>query len=70
MRHVKVVIAASLLLSGCVIVPQYGHLRPVTKSTPNPLDYVCLKTDYFQPCKPVKRDHLKTMPGLQEYFRN
>jgi hypothetical protein len=67
-RQLTIVIAASVLLNGCIVLPQYGHLRPVSTPQANPLDFVCLKTDFFKPCTPVRRDHLKMMPGFREVF--
>ena len=65
MRQLIPLFIAAASLSGCMVLPHYGHLRPVTKSQANPHDLVCLKTDYFKPCTLVRREHLRMMPALR-----
>lgn len=60
-QRVKVVIAASFLLSGCAAIPQSGHVKAAARTSP--LDFVCVKTTYWEPCKSVRRNDIRFLPG-------
>lgn len=55
-----IAIPMSWLLGGCAAMPQSAPLRASAAASMSPFDLVCVKARYFEPCRPIRRDDLRT----------
>ena len=61
--RIRLVFAAfgSLVIGGCAVIPNSYQVRPTAFYATQSRDVVCIKTRYFEPCTPIRRDDLRVM---------